>query len=153
MAQSPPGSDTASNFKYRLEIAGTNADNHAGFSEVSGLENVAPGNVTGRGDNKPGYRLPVTTQYNNITFKRGIIEEGSAIGNWCSDTLRTNLTSAVMQKDLLLTLMNEANDPVSSWTIYRAWPVRWNLSGLDTGGNELAVEYIEFAFDNITQQS
>ena len=151
MAQSPPGSGTASNFKYRLEIVGTKTDNCTGVTEVSGLGNEASGNVKGTGDKNTAYRLPVTTKYNNITLKRGIIEEGSAIGKWCGDTLRTDLASPVMQKDLLLTLVNEAGTPVASWTIYRAWPVKWEIAGLAVTGKELAIEYIEFAFADITR--
>ncbi len=122
----------------------------AAFQEVSGLEHgldLEP--VTEGGENRFIHQLPKPAKTPNIKLKRGISPESSELMTWCKNTIETDLARPVQPKDLKIDLLDEEGDPVCSWALTRAYPVKWTVGGFDAMKNEIAVETIELAVNTI----
>ena len=55
--------------------------------------------------------------------------------------------------DLIVTLMNENNEPAASWKVENAYPVKFEVESFNAKSNEAAIEQIEFAYNRITREN
>lgn len=131
-------------FHFNVEWGGTNL----GFSEVSGLTQEVQV-IEYRDGLSPQYsviKMPGIRKYNNITLKRGIIKGDNEFFQW----LNTVSLNTIERRDLTISLLNENHEPVMTWSILQAFPVKVEGPGLKASGNEVAVESIELAHEGLT---
>jgi phage tail-like protein len=130
-------------FHFQVEWGGTNI----GFSEVSGL-NIETQLIEYRDGASPEYsavKMPGIPKYGNITLKRGIVPDDNEFFAW----LNTTSLNKVERRDLTISLLNEAHEPVMSWKAKNAFPVKIEGAGLKATGNEVAIESIEVAHEGL----
>jgi phage tail-like protein len=130
-------------FHFQVEWGGTNI----GFSEVSGL-NIETQLIEYRDGASPEYssiKMPGIPKYGNITLKRGIVPDDNEFFDW----LNTTSLNKVERRDLTISLLNEAHEPVMSWKAKNAFPVKIEGAGLKATGNEVAIESIEVAHEGL----
>ena len=141
-------------FYFRVEFGLDGIqDNDSRFQELSGLS--APGEVNEireGGENRFAYRLPKAVQYSNLVLKRGLISDSRIIA-WINDILGGDLSAPIKPVDLIVTLMNEDNEPAASWKVENAYPVKFEVESFNAKSNEAAVEQIEFAYNRITREN
>lgn len=110
-----------------------------GFSDVSGLtteihvSEYRDGNETESAVRK----FPGSYKVGDVTLKRGVVDS-SDFWKWLTDT-RT--TGYLAQKDVVITLRDEAGNNVQKWTLRAAVPMKYTgptLAG--KGGGEVAME-------------
>jgi len=127
------------------------------FQEVSGIAaelEVEPYREGGR--NEFAHRLPLRTKYQNLVLKRGLVCQTSQFFKWCMNTLGTGtmpmwpVVVEDMTVDLLGTEAAERDQVLKSWTFHRAWPVKWEISNLNSMGNEVVVETLEVTYDRFS---
>jgi len=131
-------------FHFRVEF-GTE---QLGFTEVSGLtqENQM---IEYRAGDFPEYssiKWAGLKKYNNITLKRGIMQSDNKLFQWLSSGMKL---SKVDRKDLTISLLNEKHEPVMTWKVIRAFPVKLEGPQLKAMGNEVAIESIEIAHEGL----
>jgi phage tail-like protein len=123
------------------------ADN-IGFSEVSGLSQelqaIEYRDGLMSGDTLP-LKRPGLKKSGNITLKRGMVTANNDLFNWFNNGGNPN----VERRDLVITLLNDENNPVFVWKITQAWPVKCEGPGLKASGNEIAIESIELCHEGI----
>ena len=134
-------------FHFSVEWGGT----RVGFTEVSGLtqENQA---IEYRDGSFPEYssiKMPGLRKFNNITLKRGIMKADNDFFKWLS-TIKLN---KVERRDLVISLLNEAHEPVMVWKVVNAFPVKVEGPQLKASGNEVAIESIEIAHEGLEVQN
>jgi len=134
-------------FHFNVAWKGT----RIGFSEVSGLtqENQA---IEYRDGSFPEYssiKMPGLRKFNNITLKRGIVKSDNEFYKWLS-TVKLN---TVERRDLVISLLNEEHQPVMVWKVHNAFPVKVEGPQLKATGNEVAIESIELAHENLELQN
>jgi phage tail-like protein len=122
-----------------------------GFSEVSGLtqENQA---IEYRDGSFPEYssiKMPGLRKFSNITLKRGIIKGDNELFRWLS-TVKLN---TVERRDLVISLLDEEHQPVMTWKVLNAFPVKVEGPQLKATGNEVAIESIEIAHEGLELQN
>ncbi len=130
-------------FKFEVDWNGTKI----GFSEVSGLtvetemieyrDGVTPGDTKVK---KAGLK-----KYSNVTLKRGMFANDNEYFEWWKQTFETEYKRPVTIK-----LLNEAGEPVVSWSLAEVWPVKMDSTDLKADGNEVAIESIELAHEGLT---
>jgi len=49
-------------------------------------------------------------------------------------------------------LQTSEGEPVATYTFHGAWPVKWELSELDAGKNEVTTETIEIAHEGFEME-
>lgn len=130
-------------FHFQVEWGGTSI----GFSEVSGL-NIETQVIEYRDGASPEYgaiKMPGIPKYGNITLKRGIVPDDNEFFAW----LNTTSLNTVERRDLVISLLNEAHEPVMTWKAKNAFPVKIEGPGLKSTGNEVAIESIEVAHEGL----
>ena len=134
-------------FHFRVEWGGT----RIGFSEVTGLtqENQAIEYRDGAFMEYSSIKMPGLRKFSNITLKRGVIKADNDFFKWLS-TIKLN---TVERRDLTISLLDEAHNPVMTWRALNAFPVKVEGPQLKASGNEVAIEAIELAHEGLEVQN
>lgn len=129
-------------FHFRVEFA--NIKGEFEFQSVSGLnveletEQIAEG-----GENRFKHRLPVRTKFTNIVLKRGL-KVNSDLVKWCRDAV---LDFNIVPTDMTIILLNEEHEPLQTWNVVHAWPVKWEVTDLNAEESKIAVESLELVYN------
>ena len=142
MAATGSRNDPYAAFNFLVEIDGVTV---AGFSECGGL--VSETNVieyrTGMEDTHMR-KLPGMKKFNNITLKRGYTND-KALWEWRKKVMdgKTERHSGA------ITLLNESRQAALRWTFREAWPTKWEGPAFNAKNNEVAIESIEIAIEDL----
>jgi len=121
------------------------------FSEVSGLtQEKQP--IEFRWGDSPDYstiKMPGMAKFSNITLKRGICAADNQFFEWLQEIKMNQVT----RRDLTIKLLNEKRDPVVTWKVQNAFPVKLEGPALKANGNEIAIESIELAHEGVTVEN
>jgi phage tail-like protein len=117
-----------------------------GFSDVSGLSTEVKYAEYRNGNemvNTPR-KVPNSWTADDVTLKRGLV--GSVdLFQWLA-TVRGGVADA---RDVTITLMDEARNPVVTWTLRRAQPKKWSGPTLAAKGGEVAMEELLLVHEGI----
>lgn len=122
-----------------------------GFTEVLGLS-IAIESISYQEGSSPDHspqKMPGQLQYNNITLKRGIVSNDNEFFEW----LNTVQLNKIERRDLRISLLNEEHEPVVTWKLKNAYPVKMEWSDLKANANEPAIESIEITHEGMTIQN
>ncbi len=131
-------------FHFQVEWGG----NNLGFAEVSGLT-IENQMIEYRDGLSPEYstiKMPGIPKYANVALKRGIVAGDNDFYAW----LNTIQLNKAERRDMTVSLLNEKHEPVMTWKILQAFPVKVEGPGLKATGNEVAIESIELAHEGIS---
>ena len=118
------------------------------FSEVTGL-NIEVQVIGYRDGLSPEYstaKMPGFNKYGNVSLKRGVFTSDKEYYKWLN-TVKMNKPE---YRDGIVILLNEEHEPVITWKIINAWPVKITSPDMKASGNEVAIETLEFAHEGIT---
>jgi phage tail-like protein len=136
-----------------FEVRWGDAQNTASFAEVSGLDMQAePIEYRGGADTSLTVRkIPGLKKYGNVTLKRGIMptEAGDGLFAWYA----TIQAGTVERRTVTISLLDEAREPVMTWTMQDAWPSKVEGPSLNATGNEIAIESIELVHEGVRVQA
>lgn len=131
-------------FHFSVEFSGLDAKGlDAQFQSVSGLsvtldtEELAEG-----GENRFKHKFPVKAKYPNLVLKRGLVVDSELI-KWCRSALESFEFEA---KDLTIKLLNEEHEPLQTWNVVHAFPVKWAVEDFNAQESKLTVETLELAY-------
>ena len=130
-------------FHYQVQWGGS----RLGFTEVTGLS-VENELIEYREGNSPEYskiKMPGMQKYGNITLKRGTFKSDNEFYKWWN----SKSLGKIERRDLTVSLLNENHEPVITWQVLNAWPVKVQSSDLKADGNEVAIETMELAHEGI----
>lgn len=122
------------------------------FKSVGGLKfetEVVP--VREGGTNHTTFQLPGATKWSNLVLKQGFTRDSALIKyrqQWIQAASDPD-TKMVRIPTGKITQLDTAKNPVCSWTFYRGWPCKWEISELDASKSELAIETLEIAHDGL----
>ncbi len=133
-------------FHFSVDWGGT----RIGFTEVSGLD-VQLDVIEYREGNSPEYhkiKMPGMHKFSNITLKRGSFKGDNQYYEW----LNTVKLNKIERRDVTITLLNENHEPVVTWQVKKAWPIKVQSTDLKADGNEVAIETLELAHEGLTMR-
>ncbi len=120
------------------------------FQEVSGISReMSTEDVIEGGENGFVHKLPTGLKSTNLELKRGIAPLTSELVQWCKAVLEGNFVSAITPKLVLVHLLDEEHNPVSSWEFVNAFPVKWDVEGFNSTKNEFAIEKIVLSYTTL----
>ncbi len=134
-------------FHFRVEWGGTNF----AFTEVTGLTKESEV-IEYRDGLSPEFhkiKMPGLQKLSNITLKRGTFKGKNEFQAW----MNTISMNTVERRDVTISLLNEGHEPVVTWKVKQAWPVKIQSSDLKADGNEVAIETMEVAHEGFTVQN
>ena len=129
-------------FRFSVEWG----NSRIGFTEVSGLTTeVQP--IEYRDGSSKDYsvvKMPGMTKYPNIVMKRGIIKGDASYIAWIKDIKHHN---PVNRRPITIKLLDESGNPVVTWKVKNAFPIKVEGPALKSTGNESAIESMEMAHE------
>lgn len=132
-------------FHFRVEFGIGEPDADLRFQEVGGLTaDIGTEEVKEGGLNLYAHRLPGRVKYNNLTLKRGLLDD-SKVAEWVRNALQN---FEFEPTEVIVTLLNEEHEPLASWTFAAAYPVKWSISDLKADQSAIVVESMELAFQS-----
>ncbi|MBN1340826.1 MAG: phage tail protein [Bacteroidales bacterium] len=134
-------------FHFLVQWGGT----RIGFTEVTGLTNELEV-IEYREGNSPEYgkiKMPGLHKFGNITLKRGVFASDNEYYDW----LNTVKLNTIDRRDIIINLLNEEHEPVVSWKVKNAWPVKIQAPDLKSDANEAAIESIELTHEGLVIQN
>lgn len=134
-------------FHFRVEFLNIGNDNDVRFQSVAGL-NVEYDSESFKegGENRFEHKLPVRTKYPDLALKRGMLTDSKVIA-WCLDALQNR---KIQPAQINVTLMNEKHEPLRTWSLYNAWPRKWQVSDLNAQENSVVIETMEITYNYFT---
>lgn len=129
--------------KFKLQIDNVEI---GAFTEVSGLGvQIDVEEVPEGGLNQYTHKLLGRMKWPNLVFKRGVTDT-NALFDWLLKFSGEGLekTGHVMTpSNGTISVLNAKGQPIRTWTITGAMPVKWTGPKLAASGRELAVEELE----------
>lgn len=114
------------------------------FQSVDGLNvDVDTEDFAEGGENRFEHKLPVRTKYPNLVLKRGLVVDSDLV-KWCRDAVEN---FSFKPTNLIVKLLNEKHEPLLSWNVVHAWPVKLNMTGFNAEENKIAIETIELSYN------
>ena len=145
MADMNAGAWPVPKFFFRVECDGLGGV--ISCTEVSGLKNT-----TDTIDYRPGddptwikQKIPGMKSFENVTIKKGVFSGDSRMYDWWSDVQ----ANPERREDMIVSLLDEEENPIFVWTITNVWPVSIAGADLSADGNEIAIETLELAHEGI----
>lgn len=149
--------DPYKNFRFLVSwiptVGGGSPTVVAGISKVSGLNRTTEVvKFRAGGDPSVVRNSPGQTAYDAITLERGITHDiefeqwANKIWSYSNSTSNQQQLMSLgdFRKDLVITLCNEAGQPVLAWKVYRCWVSQFQaLPELDGSGNAVAIQTIK----------
>ncbi len=134
--------------KFRFEVdLGTELKSVA-FQEVSGMD-VENQVIEYRKSNSPLFsteKMPGLVKYGNVTMKRGIFVNDNTFWNWHAE-IKMNL---IKRRTVLIKLLDESGNVTMQWQLDNAWPTKISSTDLKSEGNEVAIDTLEIAHEQLT---
>jgi phage tail-like protein len=121
------------------------------FTEVSGLTierevvEYRPGSSPEDGFTK----IPGLQKFSNIVLKRGITKGDNEFYDW----IKSVSSDSIERRDIVINLLDRNHNPVMTWKVRSAWPVKLQGPELNANGNEVAIETLELTHEGITIES
>lgn len=130
----------AFNFLVNLNSSGVDATSVlGGFSDVSGLGTEITVAEYRNGTEKENHvrKVPGIHKVSDVTLKRGIVNSKD-LWTWIGDVRRHGRSK---QRDVVITLRDEAGTDVQSWTLRGVIPMKYTGPTLAAkGGGDVAME-------------
>ena len=139
-------------FNYQVSLGGTQGDGGdgtiiGGFSDVSGLGMEVSYSDYRNGNEKfnTTRKVPNTHKLDDVTLKRGLVGSDDLFA-W----LKGVRDGTADPRQLTITLLDEARQPVATWTLRNAQPKKWVGPTLAAkGGGEVAMEEMHLVHEGI----
>jgi phage tail-like protein len=125
--------------------------NEVKFQEVTGLDTETKP-IEYRHGNSPVFypiKMPGLGRVGNVTLRKGIFSNDSKFWDWYNE-IKMN---TIKRRTVVINLLDESGVPTMTWTLNNAWPTKITGTDLKSEGNEVAVESIEIAYENLTVAS
>ena len=106
-----------------------------GFQAASGLTPLHSFRFAGR-----------RSRVSDVTLKRGLVNSWS-LWNWITQARSGEPTA---RRDAVVSLRNESGQPVQSWKLSKAMPVRFTGPPLGGQSNEVAIEELVLSAESIS---
>ena len=134
-------------FHFQVQWGGTKI----GFTEVTGLE-VTTDKIEYRdGASKEFHktRMPGMQTFGDLTLKRGVFAGDNEFYDWWN----TVALNTIERRDITISLLNEAHEPVVVWKIKKAWPAKVTSTDLNASGNDTAIETLVLTHEGLTMEN
>ncbi len=134
-------------FHFQVEWGGS----RIGFTEVSGMK-VETEIIEYREGSSPIYSkqvMPGMQKNNPITLKRGTFVGDNEFYDWWN----TVSLNTIERRDITISLLNEAHEPVVVWKVRNAMPVSIEFTDLKSDGNEVAIETLTINHEGLVVEN
>jgi phage tail-like protein len=129
-------------FNAEFDVSGA-TERDVRFRDVSGLTmELEEQTYNEGGENRFSHKFPVRGRYPDLVLKRGLLTD-SGLRQWVVDAVQHLVIQPVT---VWVTLLNQAHEPLQTYTVVGAWPKKWVISDFSAESSEIVVETLELAY-------
>jgi phage tail-like protein len=117
------------------------------FQEVSGMD-VEHQIIEYRKSNSALFsteKMPGIVRYSNVVLKRGVFVNDNTFWNWRNQIAM----NTVPRVTVLIKLLDEKGAVTMQWQLLNAWPTKITSTDLKSDGNEVAIDTLEIAHEQL----
>jgi phage tail-like protein len=133
-------SATAEKFCYTVEWGG----NRIVFTSVSGLDQLQL-QLVNRRSSITGDNHMQAVSVKSISMKGGNCKTENEMYKWFG----TSLQGAKEKRDVTIKLLNSNGEPVKTWKVHQAFPVKVEGPTLNAKGTDVAIETVVLTYEGI----
>ncbi|GGW91282.1 phage tail protein [Streptomyces chartreusis] len=141
-------SDPYGAYNFLVQVTGVapgGQDVQASFTEVSGLTvDVQPIDYRNGSEDIRVRKIPGLKKFSNLTLKRGVTGHVE-FWNW----IKKSMNGQTLRAAGTIVLLDENRQEVMRWNFDRAWPVKYTGPSLGATKNEVAMETVELAVEDL----
>ena len=134
--------------KFRFEVDLGPSLTKIAFQEVSGMD-VENQVIEYRKADSPLFstqKMPGIVKYGNVTMKRGVFVNDNSFWDWHKQISM----NTIERTTVIIRLLDETGNVTMQWTLSNAWPTKITSTDLKSAGNEVAVDTLEIAHEQMT---
>lgn len=142
------------NYNYLVDLKGKFDADHplGGFSDVSGLGTELTVSEYRNGNDAENHvrKVPGIHKVSDVTLKRGLVNSAD-LWEWIEEV---RLHGVLKQRQVVITLNDEAGEKVQSWTLQGCIPLKYTgptLAG--KGGGDVAMEELTLSCEGLLLES
>lgn len=133
-------------FYFEVKIG----DIECAFKEVTGLSaELETESVKEGGVNEYTYLLPKQVKHGNLSLKRALSPLSDSELSWIKQILEGDFSVPIETRSIIVNLLGKDGTPIYTWTCANAYPVKWEIGGLDSQSNNILIETLEFAYTTL----
>jgi phage tail-like protein len=102
------------------------------------------------GQNTYVHTLPVRVTAGNVRLKTGVTRD-AALFKWYLEVMNGDIANAMRQVSIVT--YDVASIRLATWTLYRAYPVKWTGPSLDATSTAAAVQEVELAYHGFEMET
>jgi phage tail-like protein len=132
-------------FHFKVEVLelGMPIDHDVRFTDVSGLSaEIATEEVAEGGQNRFLQKYPTRSKYPELVLKRGLLPN-SGIVDWMRECIED---FKITPKNIDIKLLNQEHEPLMTWHVINAYPIKWSVSDFSATSNAVVVETLQFFY-------
>jgi len=134
-------------FKVEFQDIGGLHAQDAFFQEVTGLtRELETEPLKVGGENRFTFKLPTRGQYPNLVLKKGLFID-SGLSSWVNDAI---LNLDIRPATVIVTLLNEKQEPLQAYKCVNAYPQKWSISDFNAEQNKIVIESLELYYQYFT---
>jgi phage tail-like protein len=136
-------------FYFKVVFPAASGITDTSFKEVSGIsKEIITEDIEEGGENGFVYKLPKGVKHEKLILKRGIASMNSPLFVWCKSIIDGEFNVPFCCFSIIVYLMDEQKLPIRAWEFTNAFPVKWSVDNFESMKNEVAIETIEFEYQN-----
>jgi phage tail-like protein len=117
------------------------------FTEVSGLSvEIKTEEIAEGGENRFVQKYPGGVHFTELTLKRGLLVN-SRFSGWVQDCIND---FNIQPREMFIKLLNENHEPLITWHLINAYPVKWSVSDFNSTNNAYVVESLQIYYQYFT---
>ncbi len=134
-------------YHFRVTIDGEQIS----FQEASGLQAETTPIEYRNGDSEAFHVIKQAglIKTSNLVLKKGVFETDSRLLDIFNKIYDKTYYTQDDRIDIIVELLDETASTVMTWNISRAFPVKFSGTDLKSTANEVSIETIEFAYEEI----
>ncbi len=133
--------------KFRFEVDFGPELKGVAFQEVSGMDKEVQV-IEYRHSESTSFepiKMPGIARYGNVTMKRGVFVNNDTFWKWMSE-IKMN---TIKRQTVLIKLLDENGKVTMQWQLNNAWPTKITATDLKSDGNEVAIDTLEIAHEQL----
>jgi phage tail-like protein len=133
--------------KFRFEVDLGPELKGVPFQEVSGMDVENQVIEYRKSDSKhfSSEKMPGIMKYGNITMKRGVFINDNSFWEWHNEISM----NTIKRRTVFIKLLDENGKVTMQWQLVNAWPTKITSTDLKSDGNEIAIETLEIAHEQL----
>lgn len=68
---------------------------------------------------------------------------------WIKKIMEGDFSQTIATRDIVVNLLGQDGTPIYTWNCASAYPVKWEVDKLDSQGNDILIETLEFAYTTL----